>query len=215
METLFGLILVGGLSTYHPGDGHNGGELSCGGRFTFKQNHVAIRQWRGRCGRPVVVCVRHGRCIVSKIMDSGPWGAINARGHWEVQVPRLKPGYRRRGVVDLSWGAWKALGRPRFLNRVAVAVGRKGLPAGALKGFVGDFQTLADYRADRRRSVRLTHPLSDPLTLLVADRATLPQRLVGGTHGFEEVDLRHLPPLLADLVPATVGDRFDRRLACR
>jgi len=52
------LTLVGGLSMYHPGDGHNSGNLSCGGRLTWKSEHVAIRQWRKvGCGAKARVCV--------------------------------------------------------------------------------------------------------------------------------------------------------------
>lgn len=52
------LILVGALSVYHPGDGHNAGTLACGGRFTWQQEHIAIRQWRRvGCGAKARVCV--------------------------------------------------------------------------------------------------------------------------------------------------------------
>ena len=52
------LILIGALSTYAPGDGHNAGTLACGGRFTWQQSHIAIRQWRRvGCGAKARVCV--------------------------------------------------------------------------------------------------------------------------------------------------------------
>lgn len=135
------LTLVGGLSTYHPGDGHNSGRLACGGLFTAEQHHVAIRQWRGRCGVRALVCSAQTlRCTWTVVMDSGPWGAVPieqgyvgsgeagrraGRGkpakRWEVQI-RLKPGWRRRGVADLTLPVWRALGKPRFLSKVIVWV---------------------------------------------------------------------------------------------
>ena len=115
------LVLVGMSSAYHPGDGHSGPELACGGRFTWASHHVAIRQWRGLCGAPVRVCVRR-RCVWTTVQDSGPWGAVRGK-RWEVQI-RLKPGWRRRGVVDLSYAVWLELGKPRFLSPIRVEVYR-------------------------------------------------------------------------------------------
>lgn len=40
---------------------------------------------------------------------------------WEVQV-RLRPGWRRRGVVDVTRAVWRALGRPAFRSRVVVVL---------------------------------------------------------------------------------------------
>jgi len=117
------LVLSGALSVYAPGDGHNSGTLSCGGRFTAQQNHIAIRQWRRvGCGAPAVVCV-NDRCAPTKVMDSGPWGAVKGK-RWEVQI-KLKKGWKRRGVVDLSPALWRALGKPAFLSPVRVYVWRK------------------------------------------------------------------------------------------
>lgn len=116
------LVLLGALSVYHPGDGMNGGELACGGRLTWRSDHIAIRQWRKvGCGARARVCVGR-RCAWTTVQDSGPWGAVRGK-RWEVQI-RLKPGWRRRGVVDLSWALWKRLGKPRFLTRVRVEVYR-------------------------------------------------------------------------------------------
>ncbi|MCU0912957.1 MAG: hypothetical protein MUC88_00165 [Planctomycetes bacterium] len=118
------LVLVGALSVYHPGDGHNHGELACGGRLTWQSEHIAIRRWRGRCGARVRVCVGGGRrCVWSTVRDSGPWGATDGR-RWEVQI-RLKRGWRRRAVVDLSWALWVKLGRPPFLSRVTLEIVRE------------------------------------------------------------------------------------------
>lgn len=117
------LLVAGALSIYAPGDGHCGTELACGGRFHLLQHHVAIRGWRGRCGRLVRVCSEQTRrCAWSTIQDSGPWGAAKG-GRWEVQI-RLRPGWRRRAVVDLTPLVWRALGYPRFLSRVTVEVHR-------------------------------------------------------------------------------------------
>lgn len=115
------LTLVGALSYYHPGDGHNAGTLSCGGTLTWKSHHVAIRQWRGKCGAPAVVCtpVTH-RCVLTKVMDSGPWGATKGK-RWQVQI-KLKRGWKRRGVVDLSPALYNELGRPPWLSKAYVWV---------------------------------------------------------------------------------------------
>ena len=125
---MISLILVGAVSAYQPGDGHNHGKLSCGGTLTWQSRHVAIRAWRGRCGAPVLVCSDEtGRCIYTTVEDSGPWGAVDRKGQWRVWPRhRLPRGWKRRGVVDLSPGAYRELGRPRFLSRVTVVVYRTG-----------------------------------------------------------------------------------------
>lgn len=141
MVGIAGIVLAGGLSVYWPGDGHNAGQLACGGTFAPGQHHIAIRQWRGRCGRPAAVCAAATqKCAWTTIRDSGPWGAVRdarrdtrgavslgrrvGRGKptmWEVQI-KLKPGWRRRGVVDLTKPLWEELGRPPFLSEVIVWV---------------------------------------------------------------------------------------------
>jgi hypothetical protein len=114
------LFLVGGLSMYHPNDGHNAGNLSCGGRFTWTQHHIAIREWRQvGCGARAQVCTPR-RCVWTSVRDSGPWGAVCGK-RWQKQI-RLQPGCRRRGVVDLSWLVWIELGSPAFLSDVQVVV---------------------------------------------------------------------------------------------
>jgi len=113
------LILVGALSWYAPGDGHNHGNLACGGKLTNDSHHVAIRQWRHRCGDKARVCVGE-RCVWTTVQDSGPWGAVRGK-QWQVQI-RLKPGWKRRGVVDLAPALWRELGRPAFLTPVRVEV---------------------------------------------------------------------------------------------
>jgi hypothetical protein len=119
------LTLVGGLSVYYPGDGHCGTQLACGGRFKVGMHHIAIRQWRGRCGAPAVVCSAvTRRCVWTRVADSGPWGASKGK-RWEVQV-RLKPGWRRRAVADLTHAVWRGLGSPPALSRILVWVPEGG-----------------------------------------------------------------------------------------
>lgn len=114
------LVLVGALSMYHPGDGMNGGSLSCGGKLTWQSHHIAIRQWRKvGCGARAQVCTSR-RCVWTTVQDSGPWGAVKGK-RWQVQI-RLKPGWKRRGVVDLSPAVWRQLGKPPFLTKVRVVV---------------------------------------------------------------------------------------------
>jgi hypothetical protein len=114
------LVLVGALSMYHPGDGHNRGILACGGKFEWGSHHIAIRQWRRvGCGAPARVCVGR-RCVWTTVRDSGPWGAIRGK-RWQVQI-KLRPGWKRRGVVDLSWLVWVELGSPKWLSSVRVEV---------------------------------------------------------------------------------------------
>jgi hypothetical protein len=117
------LILVGAISSYRAGDGFNAGTLACGGPLLPSSHHVAIRQWRGRCGAPAVVCsAATARCVRTVVADSGPWGATDGRA-WEVQI-RLRPGWRRRAVVDVTRAVWLELGRPAALSGVVVWVGR-------------------------------------------------------------------------------------------
>ena len=134
------LVLVGGISTYRKNDGHNAGVLACGGPLLAESHHVAIREWRGRCGAPAVVCsAATARCVRTTVRDAGPWGAVrieqgyvgsgDAGRHagtgqarrWEVQV-RLRPGWRRRAVVDVTRAVWRELGRPAALSGVVVWV---------------------------------------------------------------------------------------------
>lgn len=125
------LILVGALSIYHVGDGMSGLELACGGRFKPDQEHIAIRQWRGRCGAKVRVCAAAtGRCVWSVIKDAGPFGCVNATGRWRNCVRGRRAGESWRGVVDLSRPLWIKLGRPPFLSRVRVEIYTPRRPRG-------------------------------------------------------------------------------------
>jgi hypothetical protein len=122
------LILLGLSSAYTPK--HTPGELACGGRFTWDQYHIATRLWRqAGCGAIARVCLLDsGRCIITEVRDSGPWSAYR-NGRREVQV-RLKPGWRRKAVVDFSYALWVALGRPRTLSPVRVEIWPNHRPKG-------------------------------------------------------------------------------------
>lgn len=120
------LILVGALSTYSPGDGHNSGALACGGTLSWSSHHIAIRGGGRRCGAPAVVCVR-GRCALTTVQDAGPFGCVRGRA-WRNCVRGLLPGWRYRGVVDLAPALWRELGRPPFLAPVTVTVYRARRP---------------------------------------------------------------------------------------
>lgn len=112
-----------GLSSmYHPGDGHCGSMTSCGRPFTWASDHIAHRRWhKWGCGRRIIVCViRTGRCALTKIGDSGPWGITNGK-QWKVWTKlRVPVGWRRRGHYDLAHALWARLGKPKFLSRLRV-----------------------------------------------------------------------------------------------
>ena len=117
------------LSVYRPGDGWNAGELACGGKFTMKQRHVAVRRWR-KYGCRSKVLLLHPEFLVAtvRIMDAGPFGIYKPplhravqEGRWRVWTKRNPPtGWKWRGAVDLSYQLWLDLGRPRPLSRVCV-----------------------------------------------------------------------------------------------
>jgi len=119
---------IGPGSMYRPGDGFNAGTLACGGTFTSEQNHIAYRRWCYMgCGRRVLVCsYQTKRCILSKVWDGGPYGIITGpvrrakkEGRWRRHTRGPVPaGWRYRGITDLSVGAWRLLGRPRFLSPI-------------------------------------------------------------------------------------------------
>lgn len=127
LDTLW-LRETGPLSVYSPGDGCNRGVLACGGKFTDRQRHLAHRKWwKLGCGRLVVVYSEQtGKMALTKLYDSGPFGVLRGptkrarvEGRWKVHVgPRPPPGWRWRGLVDLSVALWKDLGSPRFLSPV-------------------------------------------------------------------------------------------------
>lgn len=117
------------LSVYRPGDGYNSGKLACGGRFTYRQRHVAVRRWyKYGCGAEVLLLHSEFLWHFAKIRDAGPFGiykpplrgAVQA-GRWRVWVKSRPPrGWKWRGAADLSWGLWLKLGRPAPLSRLCV-----------------------------------------------------------------------------------------------
>lgn len=91
------------LSVYWPGDGHNKGQLACGGVFSREQVHVAVRDWpqRGCRRRVVVFSAETGRAVLARVMDAGPFGIVRVTG---------SAGARERGK---DWGIWtKSLRAP-------------------------------------------------------------------------------------------------------
>jgi hypothetical protein len=134
MDTILLLIVAtsstwkdgGPTSMYKPRDGHNRGQLACGGTFTAEQEHVAHRRWRKLgCGRKVVVYSRETQQLVAThVMDAGPFGITDGKGGWRCWTRSLTPpeGWRFRGAMDLSVALWRRLGRPRFLSRAKLFV---------------------------------------------------------------------------------------------
>jgi hypothetical protein len=150
------VYVQGPLSVYWPHDGFNRGFLACGDApFTKDQVHVAVRNWRSLgCGRKVLVCAKStGRCVLTSVRDSGPWGAYRGplrravpEGRWKVMAgaSRLPVGWKWRAVVDLSVGLWVQLGKPpglstvhmMFLPRPGTRPGTRPGPRQALPGAV-------------------------------------------------------------------------------
>jgi hypothetical protein len=133
IEIVLALLLgahveTGLLSYYEPGPGRN--ELSCGGKYTRDQLHIAHRRWRELgCGWKVTVCAQAtGRCVRTEVRDAGPWGVLHGplrhagrEGRWMPWFGRRPPpGWRWRAAVDLSVGLWVLLGRPPGLSRVTL-----------------------------------------------------------------------------------------------
>lgn len=123
----------GRLSVYKPNDGFNKGDLACGGRFAFQQNHIAYRRWhRVGCGTKVLVCSsRTTRCVISTVRDAGPYGIYKPpfrhavrEGRWKVWTkPRPPRGWRWRAVADLSHRLWELLGRPGVFSPIHLYFG--------------------------------------------------------------------------------------------
>ena len=127
------VVIAGPSSAYAPNDGHNSGNLACGGKFTAKQEHVALRRWRTYgCGsRVFLFSPSTMRWHYGTVMDGGPYGIVNKKGAWRVWTrPRPPKGWSWRGAVDMSIGMWKKMGRPRFLSRVYLLVmpARRAVP---------------------------------------------------------------------------------------
>jgi hypothetical protein len=96
-----------------------------------EQRHIAYRGWRRKgCGRLVLIYAEQTRrWAIAPIRDAGPFGIyrgrpfpiskVKAEGRLSVCTSaQPPPGWKWRGVVDLSKALWEDLGRPRFLTRV-------------------------------------------------------------------------------------------------
>ena len=123
-------LLIGPGSVYHFGDGHSGKHLaSCNGVdpvtkrapcrqcFFPGQHHIAVRAGIAPLGAQGWLCsVKTKRCTWVTVRDSGPFGAKKGK-QWQVQI-KLKPGWRRRAVVDMTPSVAKAIGHPGWPARV-------------------------------------------------------------------------------------------------
>lgn len=127
-------VRTGPLSYYHPGDGNCGKTTACGKRFTFAQEHIALRDWyRLGCGRKVYVCAHATRrCATTRVGDGGPYVVYPQalsyrqalkRRRFKVWVKTRPPrGWRFREVADLSHGLWLKLGKPRYRSNITIVV---------------------------------------------------------------------------------------------
>lgn len=128
-----GPVVVGRLSVYKPGDGSCGKTTACGRTFTRSQLHIAHRRWwKYGCGRVVLAhAVETDRWAAATVQDGGPYGVYRGplrrcvqEGRYRVasrrerRRGRPRRGWKWRGLTDLSWGLWRALGRPGFLSTV-------------------------------------------------------------------------------------------------
>jgi hypothetical protein len=63
-----------------------------------------------RCGTLLLLeSVKTKKRTLCRVMDRGPYGALDADGVWHVEI-KLKPGSRRRGILDLTPTVFAALG---------------------------------------------------------------------------------------------------------
>jgi hypothetical protein len=113
-------VATGVASVYWPGDGHSGRRRADGRVFRRADRHVAHR--RLPLGTRGVLCLaRTGRCVMTRIHDRGPFGAVGScpddgttprgarrirarRGGcqlWQAQR-RLQAGWRYRGEFDVT-----------------------------------------------------------------------------------------------------------------
>ena len=108
MEIALATLLIGAGSMYYPGDGHCGDTRADNRPFKEGQHHVACRRPIPLGAKGWLCSVRTKRCTLVSCRDRGPFGATKD-GKWEVQI-RLKPGWKRRAVLDLTRSAAKAIG---------------------------------------------------------------------------------------------------------
>ncbi len=104
--------LVGVASRYGgPRDSRWGGAaLACApATHTDLQMHVCAHR-RLPCGTMLQLeNPRNGKRSFCRVMDRGPFGALDENGTWHVEV-KLVPGHRRRGDFDLTPAVFAELG---------------------------------------------------------------------------------------------------------
>lgn len=95
----------------YEGDALAGEELACTDRLGTDQIGIAHRTLP--CGAKVFLySPRTGKSVVAKVVDHGPYGAIN-EGKWMIKHRASDPG-KWRGCLDLTRKASKALGHNGF-----------------------------------------------------------------------------------------------------
>jgi hypothetical protein len=63
-----------------------------------------------KCGTILLVeNAKNKKRTLCRVMDRGPYGAIDADGVWHVEI-KLKPGSRRRGLLDMTPAVFAAIG---------------------------------------------------------------------------------------------------------
>ena len=93
-----------------PGDKYGAQALACApGKHVDSTMHVCAHRTR-RCGTILFVrSVKTRQTTLCRVMDRGPFCALDKNGVWHVEV-RLKEGSRRRGFLDLTPAAYRDLG---------------------------------------------------------------------------------------------------------
>jgi hypothetical protein len=94
-----------------PKDTRWGGQaMACApDRFVDGRVHTCAHRTH-RCGTVLMVeNARNGRRTLCRVMDRGPYGAIDAEGVWHVEI-KLKAGSRRRGILDMTPAVFAAIG---------------------------------------------------------------------------------------------------------
>lgn len=121
----------GKASTFLPRERLNDGLLACDhGRRWTDENELLVAHRTLPCGT-VVVVEHKGKRVAARVLDRGPYGALDADGVWLIKRP-LDPVARDavwRGIIDLSPGVAKAIGL-RSMGMVTVWT----VKAGRLRG---------------------------------------------------------------------------------
>lgn len=102
----------GKASVFLPVERLNNSILACDhGRRWEDENELLVAHRTLPCGT-VVIIEHKGKRVAARVLDRGPYGALDADGKWLVKRP-LDPVTRDavwRGIVDLSPGVAKAVG---------------------------------------------------------------------------------------------------------